>query len=299
MIETIAIAGLAFLLLSGKLNLGSLSSLIGSSGSMNAPNPATSNPRVSVPSISVGQSPPKVQGPQSGEFDTLSKGVVITGTGAAATVGIGTAVGSTTFGAGSLIGGTVVPIVGAAAAVAGVILGIISAHHKAAVQAEANALNRATPYYYEGMKAIILAFASRQISLEQAHQLIDQEIAQYFQNVAGIIHPSGSFPPKSGAITSTSFGPFQYQQTTDGQPPVDDAGQSWYWAQKAHFDMNGPAVVAADWIVPDAIKVRYYLPRILAGRHGEFWIAVGADHASGIPAHAGFQGIQGPIKIRY
>jgi hypothetical protein len=140
--------------------------------------------------------------------------LTLASTGLAATEGIGMAVGATAQGGALAAGttlGTAIPVIGVGIAVVGVVLGMISAHHKAALAAEGKALNDAEPRAMNAFVLVLQAVLLGEIAdLATAEGHLDTILSDYFGEVKNIQRGTWPYTPEnnkrdgfSGALDET------------------------------------------------------------------------------------------------
>lgn len=155
--------------------------------------------------------------------------------------------------------GKAIPIVGG---IIGGVIGAIFAHHKQAVQREANSLNAAVPAWRQLLTATVQAYNNGDISKAQAYDYIDQAIELYFQYVKGII--------KGEAAVRSSGGCPDYPcHTTHFVPGINPC--------------NGPCGIAYWNILPEARLVKQAIADTAPGSSEIVSL-------ESIPSHAGYNG---------
>jgi len=178
--------------------------------------------------------------------------------------------------AGTLVG-SAIPLIGIGVAVVGTILGMISAHHKAALQREGQVLNSTDPAMLQALVLVAQAAIHGEItSVAQAKQHTDQIVADYYAQVRPIQRGTWPFAGDLAADYQTVW----VQRT---QRPGSD--------YHAPDPCNGACVVAHFFCERNAAIVLKTVGLILQGQHGVM------DFPQ-IPAHATQQGFP-EIQLTY
>lgn len=149
--------------------------------------------------------------------------------------------------------------VGAVLAVGAGILGAIFAKHRAAIAAEAKALNTAFPAWRSLVNATVQAFNNGEVDTPTAKAYIDQAKAIYYQGVQGIIKGK----PADG------FCGDQYLSAPCPPSKIDPC--------------NGPCTVATFWVEPESAVLKKAFDQASSGDTVTL-------NLKAVPAHAGFNG---------
>lgn len=194
----------------------------------------------------------------------------LAGTGIAATEGIATlAIGHTAV-ASSAVLGFALPIVGIGVGVVGAIVGLISAHHQAALAAEGKALNDANPRALQSMVFVLQAVLAGEIrDAPSARHYLDQVVSDWYAEVRPI--QRGTWPY---ALTIAEDPSRAALDTTDGARPY--FGANIPGKQKPN-PCNAACVIGHYSIERNAQIVMDAVQNVLAGKHGHMMFpAIGA-----------------------
>lgn len=209
--------------------------------------------------------------------------ISLTGTaaGLAASLGVGTtagfgstivgSAGAGGFGAAGTLAGTAIPLIGIGVAVVGTVLGIISAHHKAALAAEGRALNDADARMVQAYALVLQAVIAGEITdLGTVKQHTDQITRDWYGEVKSV---QRGLWPYSGADLSADYQKVWIQRT---QPPKGAPGYNDYHAPDP---CNGACVVGHLFVERNAFLVLAAASDALNGNHNVLILPA-------IPAHA-------------
>lgn len=212
-----------------------------------------------------GQEAPEGWNP--GNMGTATKAAGYAVTGISAAMGTASAMGSSVFAASGAL--SAVPFVGVAIAVVGTVLGVIAAHHAAALAAEGKALNDADPRMVNAMVMVLQAVLYGEIfdaATAEAHlativadwnaevKSIQRGTWPYHMNVAGPNHPDSA--PDDVTLTyensylSASKAPHQQYHAWKPDP------------------CNAACVISHYFVQRNAIVVSLAVRAALAGEHG-------------------------------
>lgn len=213
----------------------------------------------------------------NGNLNLAQTAAGFTATGISAAEGISVAVSHAGLFAGSTLG-TAIPIVGVGVAIVGTVLGVISAHHKAAQAAEGRALNSADPRAIDSLVLIVLGVLKGEIpSVTAAQGQIQQTITAYYGEVKPV--EKGRWPYK-GVDLNAGFRP----QGTPKPPKGSPAAVDYY----APDPCNGPCVVGHFYIERGGILVLNAIKDIFLGNHGQLVLPAIPPH----DAQSGFPQVQ-------
>jgi hypothetical protein len=208
----------------------------------------------------------------SGQIGTFG-GLAVGGAGALGAGSAGGIAGSG-FAAAGTLAGTAIPLIGIGLAVVVTILGMISAHHKAALAREGQVLNSTDPAAMQAFVLVAQATVAGEInSVAEAKQHTDQIVADWYGQVKSI--QRGHWPYRGyqniasfiGSKFATVFA--QHPEQLPGDPFDDKNGPN---------PCNGACSVGHFFIERRAAVVLEVVAEILAGQHGVMVL-------SAIPAH--------------
>lgn len=195
---------------------------------------------------------------------TAQTAASITGAGVSATMGIAAAIGQTAQGgalASTTMLGSVIPVIGVAAAAAGVVISVIEAHHQVALAAEGKALNDADPRMENALVMVLQAVLAGEISdQDTADQYISQVVADWY-----------------GEVKNIQRGTWPYTLTPAQDPSILEADtspgvQNWFGATIAGDARpsvcNAACTVGHYYTERNAAIARNAIANALAGEHG-------------------------------
>ena len=160
---------------------------------------------------------------------------------------------------GALEAVSAIPIVGqAASAILGPILGLINAHHRAAVAHEAALLNAAVPEFFKTLQNILQAYNAG-LDAASADAYIDQAVSDYYSNVS-----------QGGAGSIEGHWPYNCPTDTSVKPGT----------------CNGPCEVGHWEIETAACEAKGAIASAEAGVPATAQFCTN----NGCPSHAGYQG---------
>lgn len=171
-----------------------------------------------------------------------------------------------------------IPVVGGALqSVAGSIVGIINAHHTAAVANEARILNGAVPAFMQTLQAILTAFTQGQINAAAASGYVDRIVVDYYTSVTG--KGAGSIEGRWAATWPKPDGPW---------PPPNKPSTCNGPCVVGHYQIEGVATAAKRAM----LLVESGGTESVATYPANYSIVNGAGMftVDETPAHAGFQG---------
>lgn len=217
--------------------------------------------------------PPLAQsgGPNATSLGTMAASQTVSALGA---TGAGSAGGL--FGGGAMAAGTTaakaLPLIGTAIGVVSTVLGLIAAHHKAALAKEGQVLNQADPRLYTTFGLIIQGIMNGEItSVGQATAIAKQAVTDYQTAVASVKRGSWAF---SGTDMSADYQTVWIKRT---QKPGSD--------YHAPDPCNAACVIDHFFAQRGAFLVTAAATDIFAGKHGVMVLPA-------IPPHATQSGMQ-------
>lgn len=189
------------------------------------------------------------------------KAVGLTGVaaGIAGGLGIGSAggiIGASTFGASGTMLGSLIPGIGIGVAVIGTVLGIISAHHQAALKREGQVLNETDPGMLNALVMVAQGVILGEIhSVAEAKLHTDQIVADWYGQVKTI--QRGKWPYKGDNIAKLDYVAVWKNRIKDPSPDAH-----------APDPCNGACVIGHFFAERNALVVLATVKDILAGNHG-------------------------------
>lgn len=154
-----------------------------------------------------------------------------------------------------------IPFIGIGVAVVATIMGIISAHHQAALAAEGKALNTADPRMLNAMVMVLQALLAGEITTAaQAQQSLDQIVADWYGEVKNVERGTWHY---TGQDMTADYQKVWIKHT---QPPKGAPGYSDYHAPDP---CNGACVVGHFFVERNRFLVLAAVTDALAGNHGQ------------------------------
>ena len=232
--------------------------------------------------VTVSGKPVQVAGAGLGNVGTAIKASSLAATGAAAAGTVAHAVGSTALASTTALG-SALPVIGIGFAVVGTVLGMLSAHHQAAVKAEAQALNDANPRAVNAIVLVVQGVLLGEVtSVAQAQALLEQIVSDWYAEVKpiqkGMWHYSGY-----GAMPDAAndfAGDYERVIVKRETPPAGAPASDYHGPSTC----NGACIDGRFAIEPDKYRALAAVKEIFAGKHGQFVIP-------DMPAHAGTTGV--------
>lgn len=227
-----------------------------------------------------GKPAPDGWNPHPGIADNVAKYAGM-GAGLAGAAGIGSAggiIGGSTFGAAGTLVGAAVPIIGIGAMVVMTVLGILKAHHAAALAREGKLLNETDPGMLNAFVMVAQAAVAGEINtVAEAKAHTDQITADWYSQVKPIQRGTWHYgaPDWQGNQTYKN----SWKKGAPGVQHTQDALKS-NWPPDP---CNGACVIGHYFAERNAFVVLDTVQKILAGQHGVMVLPE-------IPAHDTQQG---------
>lgn len=211
----------------------------------------------------------------------LQTGLSLAGTGIGATVGIAGAVagigGSTSIFAASTALGAATLGIGIVVGVAATIVGMINAHHQAALAAEGRALNDADQRMLNAMVLVLQAVLNGEVaSIAQAQSMLDRIVSDWYAEVKPVQRGTWHY---TGQDMTADYQKVWIKRT---QPSKGVPGYSDYHAPDP---CNGACVVGHFFAERNRLLVLAAVRDTLAGNHGLLTLPEIPPHEtqSGVP----------------
>ena len=213
-----------------------------------------------------GQSAPPGWAPDQ----TAQKALSLTGTGVGLATGVAGEVASiqgtsSIFAAGTTLGAAATGI-GIGVAIVGTIVGVITAHHKAAVAREGSTLNQATPVLENALVLVVQAVLAGEVTTQtQANQFTDQMVSDFYSNVKGIERGTYKY-----ALTPAQDPSILAGVGVGGPGDPSPGTANWFSGGKGRPDPCNAACWFGHYAAErNAAIVKLTVAAILAGKHGE------------------------------
>jgi hypothetical protein len=207
---------------------------------------------------------------EPGTIATAQKAAGLAVSGISAAMGTASAMGSTMFAATGAL--SAIPFVGVGIAIVGTVLGVLSAHHAAAMAAEGKALNSADPRMYNAQVMVLQGVLVGDLpTVDAARAALSQITADWYGEVKGIIR--GRWPYTGEDLSAD----YQKVWIKRFQPARGAPGFADYHAPDP---CNAACVIGHFFTERNAFLVDAAAAAALAGEHGVLVLPMIPPHDS-------------------